>query len=407
MKRLFLVTPLFLPILLFGAQDNLISSIQNQIHSMAQSYYSVFSQSALSLLYAFGVIQLVITFGFMAVRGELEITGATAQLIKTALIIGFFATIIKSPSYFNGIYEGVTNLALKAGGNKANLENVFENMFIMWDKLGEDTLNPIKLLGLLIVGIVASAAITILVAQALTYYAFAVLSSTVGILFLGFGAFDQTRPWAINAITNVFRNALKFMMTLLVLAITFDFIQTTSDAVINDFSLTNMITLAMTAILILSINAGVGGFIDSYFTGSGGGENSRGTQLIQTAMNAGAGATMGAAMGAKGAADTIAAAKGSGQEMGTFGKMGAYAGGMTSGAVKGGVHGGDSFTKNWAKGIDPNYSGGGSTATTPNQKIDWSNDSSSSAPQDGDVGGGTSGSIAEPKVGGEINKNQY
>lgn len=405
MKRLFLVTPLFLPILLFGAQDNLISSIQNQIHSMAQSYYSVFSQSALSLLYAFGVIQLVITFGFMAMRGELEITGAVAQLIKTALIIGFFATIIKSPSYFNGIYDGVTNLALKAGGNKANLESVFENMFIMWDKLGEDTLNPIKLLGLLIVGIVASAAITILVAQALTYYAFAVLSSTVGILFLGFASFDQTRPWAINAIANVLRNALKFMMTLLVLAITFDFIQTTSDAVVNDFSLTNMITLAMTAILILSINAGVGGFIDSYFTGSGGGENSSGTQLVQTAMNVAGGAIAGGLAGAKGASDTIAAAKASGQETSALGKIGSYAGGMTSGAAKGGIHGGDSFAKSWAKGIDPNSSGGGANnSPTPDKNKDWSN---SSTPQDGDVGGGTGGSIAEPKVGGEINKNQY
>src|SRR5690606_8083834 len=147
------------------------------------------SSNALGLLYALGVIQLVLTFGFMAMRGELEVAGAFAQLVKTALIIGFFSMLISSPSWFNNIYNSITNLAFQAGGNKANVENVFENMIVMWDKLGEDTYNPIKYLGLMLVGIVVSVAITLLVAQALMYYAFSVLSVYVGILWLGFGSF--------------------------------------------------------------------------------------------------------------------------------------------------------------------------------------------------------------------------
>ncbi|MFA5501648.1 MAG: type IV secretion system protein [Sulfurovaceae bacterium] len=355
-RKLFIFLFFLLPISLFATQDNLVSNIQGQIHNIAQSYYGVFSSNALGLLYALGVIQLVLTFGFMAMRGELEVAGAFAQLVKTALIIGFFSMLISSPSWFNNIYNSITNLAFQAGGNKANVENVFENMIVMWDKLGEDTYNPIKYLGLMLVGIVVSVAITLLVAQALMYYAFSVLSVYVGILWLGFGSFDQTRPWAINAIANVLRNGFKWMMTLLVLAITFDFVQTLSDTVTNDFSLINMVVLAMTAILITTINAGVGGFVDSYFTGSGSGENSRGMQMAAAVMSAGAGAAMGAYQGAKGASNTIAAAAATGEEKSTLGKAASYLGGMASGATKGAMHGGENFATNWAKTIDPNYS---------------------------------------------------
>lgn len=412
MKKIFLVYFLFATILIFGATDiTTFSEVQQRFQSHFEQFLAAFQSAAKGLLYSLAVISLVVNFGLMAVRGELEITGATAQLVKYALIVGFFSALINSPTYLKNIFTGVNHLAISAGGDGADLDKFMINLGVMWDKVIEAAQeNGLVNVGNTILQILAAFLVTIplvlMAGNALMYYAFSVLSINVGILFLGFGSYEQTRPWAINAIANILRNALKWMIQVLMITVAFKFVEDLSSMMGTNPSFQNILALAIVILLLFSVNSGIGSFVDSYFTGSGGGENSRGTQLIQTAMNAGAGAITGGLAGAKGAADTIAAAKASGQEMGTMGKIGAYAGGLASGAAKGGVHGGDSFAKSWAKGIDPNSSGGGGGNTPqPDKNKDLNNNNST--PQDGDVGGGTSGSIAEPKVGGEINKNQY
>lgn len=392
------------------AEGGITGGIQDDLVSQISKFYPTFQSAAKGLLYSLAVISLVVNFGLMAVRGELEITGATAQLVKYALIVGFFSTLINSPSWFVNIHNALNNLAQKAGGI-GNLEDALNNLRNLWVTWWELDFGPTEVansIGLFIIMLVVSIIVFFMISTALTTYAFFLLSVYVGVFFLGFGSHEHTRPWAINAISNLVRNGIKWVLSMLIISIAISSVLNLNKDLLAsegmaDFSL--WFNFLGITIVFYSVNNGINNWVDSYFTGSGGGENSSGTQLVQTAMNAGAGAITGGLAGAKGAADTIAAAKASGQEMGAMGKIGAYAGGMTSGAAKGGFHGGDSFAKSWAKGIDPNSSGGGANnSPAPDKNKDWSNSPTS---QDGDVGGGTSGSIAEPKVGGEINKNQY
>lgn len=390
------------------AKGGITGGIEDDLISQISRFYPAFQSAAKGLLYSLAVISLVINFGLMAIRGELEITGATAQLVKYALIVGFFSTLINSPSWFVNIHNALNNLAQKAGGI-GNLEDAFNNLrklWVTWWELDFDLTEIANSIGLFIVMLVVSIVIFLMIATSLTTYAFFLLSVYVGVFWLGFGSYEQTRPWAINAISNLVRNGMKWVLSMLIISIALSSVLNLNKNLLDstgvaDFSL--WFNFLGIAIVFYSVNNGINNWVDSYFTGSGGGENSKGTQLIQTAMNAGAGAITGGLAGAKGAADTIAAAKATGNEMGTLGKMAAYAGGALSGTAKGAVHGGESFVSNWAKTIDPHYS---ASSDRPSTNFANSNKQQSTYQSDGDVGGGVSETFAEPKVGGEINKNQ-
>jgi len=384
----------------FADSGNIPSQIQTKFETMLQNFYPVVEQNALGLLVAFGVIQLVLTFGFMAIRGELEVGGAFAQLVKTALIIGFFSMLIKSPSWFNGIYRGFDTLGIQAGN--LSFDNIINELFTLWWNILKNT--SIWEIGssiaYIVVGAIATVSIIYLIANALMIYGFMIMSIYVGILFLGFGGLEQTRPWAINSIANVVRYSAKWMATLIVISISFSLINDALQNATNDAQ--GIITLFIISIMVATIGAGVNGWVDSYFSGMGGGENNRGMQMAAAVMSAAAGAGMGAYQGAKGASNTIAAAA-TGEEKGTLGKAASYFGGMASGAAKGAMHGGGNFAQNWAKTIDPNPTTSSSSSSSGKNFASAANEKNTS---DGDVGGAAKGSFAEPKVGGEINPNQ-
>jgi len=392
----------------------LFSEVKNQINSIFSAYGSVFRNNALGLLVALGVIQIVLTFGFMAMRGELEIGGAFAQLVKTALIIGFFSMLISSPSWFIKIHNAFDNLGIATAGSGANLDDFMNNIGKMWEAvLKQVSENGAIGVGNSILQILAAFFVTIplifMAGQALMYYAFSVVSVYLGVLWLGFGSFEQTRPWAINAIANVVRWNAKWMLQMMMIALSFAFVSNLSTMIGSAPTFEHILSLAITILLLFSINSGIGSFVDSYFTGSGGGENNRGMQMataLMSGMAAGAaGAAMGAYQGAKGASDTIAAAAATGEEKSTLGKAASYFSGMASGAAKGAMHGGDNFAQNWAKTIDPNSTTSSSSSSSDKNFASAANEQKV-AQSDGDVGGATKGSFAEPNVGGEINPNK-
>lgn len=385
-------------------KQNLPSQVQHDFETKVKNFYPKIAKAAHYLLYSLGVISFVLSLSFMAVKGEFEFGGILAQFIKYALIIGFFKILIDSPNYLKSIYEGLDTLGFQAGNTK--FDNIINKIFDMWMKLYNESsiLEPGKSLALFLVGIVATLALTHLVGTALMIYGFTIFSIYVGVFWLGFASYEHTRPWAINAIVNVIKWSSKWMLMLLLMAVTFMLIDDVLNKDMSNFD--NLVILFVVSVIMVSISTGVTGFVEGYFTGAGGGDNNRGMQMALTAMSAGAGAVAGAAMGgiagAKGAADTIAAAKGTGQEMGGFRKAGAYiaggVGGMSNGALKGGMHGAESMTKDWARSISKNSSNSTSSSS-------FSNTTANKTPlSDGDVGGGVSGTIAEPQVGGEINK---
>ncbi len=395
----------FFPTSSFAAQEkNIPTQVQEKFEQKVQTFYPKIHTAARNILFSLATIQLVLTFGFMAMRGELELGGIFAQFVKTILIVGFFLFVLDSPQYLKSIYQGFDKLGVSAGGNSASMDNITNQFYGMWRKIYDSIsiTEPFNSLIFVLVGLVASVALLSLVGNALMFYAFTIFSIYVGIFWIGFGTFDQTRPWAINAISNVIRWGAKWMMVMLLMSVTFSLVSDVlSPATADD--LDSMISLLIVSVLMVSINNGLSSFIDSYFTGSGGGDNNRGMQMLSAGAGAVAGAGAGFVAGAM-ASPAVQAAK----ETNPDGKAGIgtrFAGAM-NGAVKGGFEGAEKgaggtsasvLSGNWAKEIFNHKN----NSTNP-----YSFQSPATPSSDGDVGGGIKDSFAEPKVGGEINPNQ-
>lgn len=365
-----------------AVEQNLPTQIQTSFDQKIKKFYPTFQSAAKGLLYSLAVISIVLTFSLMAVRGELEITGAVAQLIKYALIVGFFSTLINSPSWFKNIYEGFDAMGASAGGDK--FDNIINNIFSMWDSIlnKASIWKPAEAIGFFLAGIAATLAITILVGQALMIYGFTVMSIYLGVFWLGFGVFEQTRQWAINSIVNVVRLSAKWMMMLILISIALGLVDDVLNKGFEDFN--SIITLFVISMMMVTISSGISAFVDGYFSGFGGGDNNRGMQMASSFIGAGAGAVAGGVAGglagAKGASDTIAAAKATNGGSAGVGaglkSAGQFAGGMAGGMADGASKGIGGLAKDWASG------GKKDNTPQPDKNKDWSNQTSSVQPRE-------------------------
>jgi len=294
----------------FAAQEqNLPTQIQDSFEQKIVKYYPKIQTVSRNLLLSLAVIQLVLSVGFMAMRQELEIGGIFAQLVKTILIVGFFLFILESPQYLKSIYQGFDKLGMQAGN--VSFDQIINRIYDMWSKIFDkaSVWQPGSTLAYVIVGAIASAALIFLIGQALMIYAFTIFSIYIGMFWIAFGSFDQTRPWAIHAITNVIRWSAKWMVILILMSITFSLVD---DALAHGADdTTSIITLLIVSLMMVSISSGLSSFVDSYFSGMGGGDNNRGMQMLSAAGGAAIGAVAGTAAGKTIANDAVKAARAS------------------------------------------------------------------------------------------------
>jgi len=294
----------------FAVQEkNLPTQIQDSFEQKIVKYYPKIQTVSRNLLLSLAVIQLVLSIGFMAMRQELELGGIFAQLIKTILIVGFFLFVLESPQYLKSIYQGFDKLGIQAGN--VSFDQIINRIYDMWDKIFSkaSVWEPGSTLAYVIVGAIASAALIFLIGQALMIYAFTIFSIYIGMFWIAFGSFDQTRPWAIHAITNVIRWSAKWMMILILMSITFSLVDEALAHGADDTG--SIITLLIVSLMMVSISSGLSSFVDSYFSGMGGGDNNRGMQMLSAAGGAAFGALTGTAAGKMAANDVVKAARAS------------------------------------------------------------------------------------------------
>jgi len=333
-----------------GQLDNLPSTTKTDLKNKISKFESRIKPSAVWVFWTLAVIETVVVFGFMFLRGEFEFGGIVAQVIRLVLIFGLFYWFFQNTSVMQSIFDGFDALANKANaGASTNLDNIIEQMGDMWKKVGDAVSdNGISGLGdsiaMVFIAGLATIAIVLLMAKALTIYMFFLFSLYVGVLFFAFSSLSYTRVWAINAITNIIRSGAKYMVVKLIIGIAF---ATVSSAIAN--ATTDQGTLMyvfVISFLIWTFMNGIDGWVDSYFTGMGGGENSSGVQLAQSmARGSGMGAVGSAIAGYSAVKEAAAAGSGgssnSSRAMTTAKAIGAgiasgVAGGIT-GSIKAGM----------------------------------------------------------------------
>lgn len=322
-----------------GQLDNLPSTTKTDLKNKISQFEARIKPSAVWVFWTLAVIETVIVFGFMFLRGEFELGGVFAQVIRLMLIFGLFYWFFQNTSVMQSIFDGFDALANKANaGASTNLDSIIEKMGDMWKKVGDAVSdNGITGLGdsiaLVFIAGLATIAIVLLMAKALTIYMFFLFSLYVGVLFFAFSSLSYTRPWAINGITNIIRSGAKYMIVKLIIGISFATVSTAIANATNDQG-TLMYVFVIT-FLIWSFMNGIDGWVDSYFTGMGGGENNSGVQLAQT-MGRGAGiGAVGSAQTGYSAVKEAAAAGGGGGSRG--GKAATMAKALGAGAISAGA----------------------------------------------------------------------
>ena len=290
--------------------------------------------------------EIILLFGFKFLKGDFEFGSVMGDLIRIVLIFGFFSWLIYATYDLSKILKGYTWMAQQVGGG-VDVDGAFTkivNMVIeLWKKASIWKPGEAILLSLII--IVSAGVFFILIGQIIKNYIFSIISLYGSSLFFAFGAFSQTRQYAINALVNIFRYGAKYLFMLLVVDLGLIILGNalSSDAKIKDLAMT-----LFAVIVIKEIAEGVEGFVDGIFSGLGGSGRSvisgymqRSASTVQQAtVGAAAGTARGAAGGGFAAAKAAAAAGEGGGRMANIGRAaGAGLAGSIGGAITGAAKG--------------------------------------------------------------------
>jgi len=196
------------------------------------------------------------------------------------------------------IPQSFQQLATNATGVNFSADTLLDQITVLYSHLFDkmSIFSPVQSAMLALIGLVAIIIMALLVAKALTNLGFATLSVYMSSLFFGFGAWDQTRNWAINSITNIIRYSAKYMGVLLIIQITIGILNQAIAAVDTDSG--GLGVLLIVSLIAYSFAHGIESFIDGYFTGFGGGENLAGGSLAKSMAAGAAGGAITAGGGA-------------------------------------------------------------------------------------------------------------
>lgn len=319
-----------------------IKNAQTEILTSFEKFAPQFKAAGMTLFYSLALIEIVISTGLMAVRGELEMGAVFANLVKLMLVFGFFYAVLNSMAGlgFNTIFEKFQSFG--NSGGVVSFDDIGTNILGIWTKLIEipielwEKSDPVTGVGEILAFIsqlifivpfllLITIGIYLLTAIVLSYWAFALMSAYFGIMWVGLGAFSQTRSYAIHAITNMVRWGLKYMFGLLIISIVLNLannftttvLSQLADTTLQSYPLEPYVSFLVVLVVLIIITMGLSGWVDSYFTGSGGGagigEAAGKMAQAATTMAAVAAAGAGGVAGIKsGANNAISAAKAGG-----------------------------------------------------------------------------------------------
>jgi type IV secretion system protein TrbL len=324
MKRIALFALLMLPSFLFGAisPDNQGQALLQVFADASNQWVTAVKPAAMYLFYSFIVIDFVITFGFLAVKGT-EIMEIFGELLRKILWIGFFLMIFQGANMMDKIPASFDRLAFQGSGIDIQpdviLEQAIDLVMKMWSVLDFS----IDSLVMVFAGIICLVAFALMAAQ-LFIVLVKIQALMVGAyLIFAFGGLSYTRSMAINPLKAVFAAGLELMFIKLFMGLTYTTIETMTDNVGNDT--TSALMIIIVSVLLVSVVTMIGGMVSSLMSGTLGGNSTSG---LAVAAGVAGGAVAGGVAAAKhgaGIHDAVKEAKkkaanGQGSTMGNLGR---------------------------------------------------------------------------------------
>lgn len=313
-KVLLLGIFLFLPTLLFGSIDsnNQTQGILEQFSNATAFWVSTIKPAGMYLFWSFVTIDMVITFGFLAIKGT-EFGEIVGELIRKILWIGFFLFLFQTANILEQIPDSFAKIALSATGKDIQPDTILETAFELVKKMWTapsliDILSIDTVVGIF-AGFIALVAFALMAAQLfLTLVKIqALIAGTY--LVLAFGGLSYTRQMAINPLKAIFSAGLELMFIKMFMALTIQTVEQFTMDVSNDTE-TYMVVI-VTSILLASVVKMVPGLVSSLMDGTLGGNSTSGLAVAAAVVGGTVAGTIGAGKAVSAAKELSAAGQGS------------------------------------------------------------------------------------------------
>jgi len=357
MKKIILLF-LLTPILIYAATGNNLGSETLSTYKIGTSaWYPIFKQASLYLFASLATIELITVFGMKALKNELEFSSIIAELIKITLIFGLFKIFYDNPAWMDAIFQGFSTL-----GNQANaaagastiisIDDLTDSAAELLAAINENQSwwKPADSIVLGLIGLIAALTILFLGIELLVAYVKFLLYLNLSVLFFAFGAFGYTRQWAYNAVTNIIKSGVEYMLIKLVIGLTIANIKTQAPIAMKAEG--SLFALLITVLMIFGIIRMIHPIVESFFSGAGAANSgSLGGMAKGAMMGAGAAAVGGGAAAIAQIKDANSAADAAGtSKVGKGRSMAGVAGGVMAGMATGMAKGGFGFNTNSAGG---------------------------------------------------------
>lgn len=275
--------------------QGMLDQVVTEFATRASAWQTVVMNAAMWLFWTLGTISLVFTFGFMALR-KADIGEFFAEFIRFILFFGFFLWLLHNgPTFANSIIQSLARIGEQASGVASVtpsgivdvgfmiLKQALKNSSV-WSPIDSFIGVALSVGILILLAVVAVNMLLLLVSGWLLMYA--------GIFFLGFGGSRWTSDMAINYYKTVLGVAVQIMTMVLLVGIGNDLLSSfyarMNTGTLNFEELGVMLVFCVALLMLVNrVPPLVAGVISGTGIGNAGGIG-----------NFGAGAAIGAAMGA-------------------------------------------------------------------------------------------------------------
>lgn len=315
---------LFIPIFAFAGvnTDNQTDGILQLFINASNSWQNAIIPTAKNLLWGFITIDMVLTFGFLAVKGT-EIMEIFGELLRKIVWIGFFLFLFQTAGVLSKIPDSFSQIAFNATGKDIMPDTILEEAISIVDSIWSATsaLDPFLSLVIVFTGIICLISFGLMAAQLFIVLVKIQALIAGAYLMFAFGGLSYTRAMAINPLKAIFAAGMELMFIKLFLALTIDTVTMIGGNVDNDIS--SYIAIIITSILLVSVVTMIGGMVSSLMSGTLGGNSTSGLAVAAAVAGGAAAGAAGAAKGGMGLYDAAKAAKekaanGSGSTMGNL-----------------------------------------------------------------------------------------
>lgn len=295
MRVLVVLFLLLLPSILFGAvnTNNPQAGILQVFIDASSSWSNAIIPAAKKLFYSFVLIDFVITFGFLAIKGT-EFGEIFGELIRKILWIGFFLFLFGTAHVLGDIVESFSQLAQTASGMNIMPDTVLElAMTMVSDIWGQMSItSPADSMLYLFVGLICLIAFGLMSAQLFMTMVRVQLLIAFSYLVFAFGGLSYTRTTAINPLRAVFSAGMELMMIKLILALTINTVKTMQQQVeAGNGDIDAMIAILAISVILASLVSMVHGIVNELMNGLMSGNSTSGLAVAAGAIGGAAVAT--------------------------------------------------------------------------------------------------------------------